>query len=202
MQAINIATIHACQRGDEDAFRQIYKAYHKRIYALAYRYTHDSEESLDLTQEIFLRIYTGITNFRGECSLETWLYRIAVNTIISAIRKSRIHEPLTEEIMNCPSPAPPADAQLETRELGQYLERAITGLPDSLRLAFVLVAVEHRPYAEVADILGLRVEAVRMRVSRARPSAFIRGRTTGSTRTGIMTRKRRYTSWTLANGVC
>lgn len=168
MQTIDIATIHACQRKDEGAFRRIYEAYHKRIYALAYRYTHDSEEALDLTQEIFLRVYTGIANFRGECSLKTWLYRIAVNTIISAIRKSRTHEPLTEEIMNHPSPAPLADAQLESQELGQYLERAIAALPDSLRLAFVLVAVEHRPYAEVADILGLRVKAVRMRVSRAR----------------------------------
>jgi RNA polymerase sigma-70 factor (ECF subfamily) len=168
MQTIDIATIHDCQQGDRDAFRRIYEAYHKRIYALAYRYTHDPEEALDLTQEIFLRVYTGIANFRGECSLETWLYRIAVNTAISAIRKSRPHEPLTKEIENRPDSAPLADAQLEAHELEQHLERAIAALPDSLRLAFVLVAVEHRPYAEVADILGLRVEAVRMRVSRAR----------------------------------
>ena len=62
----------------------------------------------------------------------------------------------------------PPDNQLESQELERYLERAIAELPESVRLAFVLTAVERRPYAEVAEILGLRVEAVRMRVSRAR----------------------------------
>ena len=168
MQTIDIATIHACQRGDRDAFRLLYEAYHQRIYSLTYRYTNNSEEALDLTQEIFLRVYTKIASFRGECSLDTWLYRIAVNTAISAIRKLRSHEPLTKEVENRPDPAPLVDAKLEAQELGRHLERTIAALPNSLRLAFVLVAVEHRPYAEVADILGLRVEAVRMRVSRAR----------------------------------
>ena len=166
MQSIDITNIHACQQGDRDAFQRIYEAYNQRVYRLVYRYTHDPEETLDLTQEIFLRIYTRIADFRGECSLETWIYRIAANTAIGAIRKSRCHEPLSEEISEHPSASP--TGRLESQELEWHLERAITELPESVRLAFVLVAVERRPYAEVAEILGLRVEAVRMRVSRAR----------------------------------
>lgn len=166
MQSIDITTIHACQKGDREAFQRIYEVYSQRVYRLVYRYTHDPEESLDLTQEIFLRIYTQIADFRGECSLETWIYRIAANTAVSAIRKSKSHEPLNEEMSEHSLASP--NGQLESQELERHLERAIAELPESVRLVFVLTAVEHRSYAEVAEILGLRVEAVRMRVSRAR----------------------------------
>lgn len=168
MQSVDIATIHACQRGNRDAFRRIYEACHRKVYTLAYRYTNDSEEALDLSQEIFLRIHTKIAGFRGECALETWVYRVATNTIISALRKSRPHEQLTEKIETHPDTAPLPEVYLEDRETEQRVKQAIAELPESLRLAFVLVAVEHRPYTEAADILGLRVKAVRMRVSRAR----------------------------------
>jgi RNA polymerase sigma-70 factor (ECF subfamily) len=168
MQDVDIATIHACQRGDREAFRRIYEACHRKVYALAYGYTNDPEETLDLSQEVFLRIHTRIAGFRGECALETWVYRVAANTTISALRKSRPHEQLAEEIEAHPDTAPLPEAHLEDQETEQRIKQAIVELPDSLRMAFVLVAVEHRPYTEVADVLGLRVEAVRMRVSRAR----------------------------------
>lgn len=168
MQDLDIATIYACQRGDRDAFRRIYEACHRRVYALAYRYTNDSEEALDISQEVFLRVYTRIAGFRGECSLQTWIYRVAVNTIVSRLRKSRPQEQLVEDIENNPDIGLLPDMHLESQELERQIEQAIAELPEPLRLAFVLVAVEHRPYVEVAEILGLRIEAVRMRVSRAR----------------------------------
>lgn len=166
MQNIDITIIHACQQGDRDAFQRIYEVYSQRVYSLVYRYTHDAEETLDLTQEIFLRIYTRIADFRGECSLETWIYRIAANTAISSIRKSKPNELLSEEISGPQSKLP--NNQIEFQELECNLENAIALLPETVRMAFVLVAVEHRSYAETAEILDLRVEAVRMRVSRAR----------------------------------
>jgi RNA polymerase sigma-70 factor (ECF subfamily) len=167
VQSVDIATIHACQQGDREAFRRIYEACHRRVYALAYRYTNDPVEALDLSQEIFWRIHTRIADFRGECALETWIYRIATNTIISALRRSRHNERL-EEIETHPDTVPLPEACLESQEMEQRIERAIIELPESQQMAFILVAVERRPYAEVADILDLRVEAVRMRVSRAR----------------------------------
>jgi RNA polymerase sigma-70 factor (ECF subfamily) len=168
VQSVDIATIHACQRGDREAFRRIYEACHRKVYGLAYRYTNDPQEALDLSQEIFLRIHTHIADFRGECALETWIYRVATNTIIGALRKSRRNEQLVEEIETHPDTAPLPEACLEGQEMERRIERAIIELPESQRMAFVLVAVERRPYAEVADILDLRTEAVRMRVSRAR----------------------------------
>lgn len=165
---VDIATIHACQQGDQVAFHRIYEGYHRRIYALAYRYTHHPEEASDLTQEIFLRIYRGIGNFRGECSFETWIYRIAANAAISVSRKPSSRQQDAEEMEDRPTTDSLPEAQVEAGELAQRVEVAVAALPDSCRLAFVLVVAEHRSYSDVASILGLRVEAVRMRVSRAR----------------------------------
>ena len=164
MQTVDISIIYACQRGEQDAFRRIYEAYNQKIYRLIYSYCHDPEEALDLTQEVFIRVYTRIADFRSECSLETWIYQIAVNTVISAMRKSRFHE----QINNQTDKSEQADVNLEMQELGQHIERSISMLPESLRMAFMLSAVEGLPYAETGRILGISVEAVRMRVSRAR----------------------------------
>jgi len=165
MQTIDISTIYACQRGDQEAFRQIYEAYHKKIYRLIYRYCNDPEETLDLTQEVFIRVYKGISNFRSECSFETWIYQIAINTVTSAMRKSKPYESLNHLQTD---KSEQADVYLEIQELEQHIERSISILPESLRMAFILTAVEHLPYAEVEKILGISIEAVRMRVSRAR----------------------------------
>lgn len=165
MQTIDISTIYACQRGDQEAFRQIYEAYHKRIYRLIYRYCHDPEETLDLTQEVFIRVYKGISNFRSDCSLETWIYQIAINAVTSAMRKPKSYEPLNHRQID---KSEQADAHLEMQELEQHIERSISILPESLRIAFILAVTESLNYAETGKILGISVEAVRMRVSRAR----------------------------------
>jgi RNA polymerase sigma-70 factor, ECF subfamily len=168
MQNIDISTISACQRGDREAFHRIYDVYQQRIYKLAYRYVNDSEEASDVTQEIFLRVFTKIGSFRGECSLDTWVYRVAVNTIVSAIRKSKEHETFTEEIIELPDQSAQVELNLESQELVHYIECAISRLPESLKMPFTLVVLERRSYADVANILEININAVRMRVSRAR----------------------------------
>ena len=167
-QKVDISIIYDCQKGNHDAFRQIYEAYQQQIYGLAFRYTNDSEESLDITQEIFMRIFLRIGNFRNECSFDTWVYRVSVNAIISAIRKNKDHTLFDEEIMEFSDSSAQADIQLESQETEHYIKCAIAKLPESLRMPFILVVQEQRTYADVADILEINISAVRMRVSRAR----------------------------------
>jgi RNA polymerase sigma-70 factor (ECF subfamily) len=167
MQNIDISTIHACQQGDRDAFQLLYEAFNRKIYRLIYRYTNDPEEASDLTHEAFIRIYTGIRNFRSECSLETWIHRIAANTAIGSTRKSRSLDSALEDARNLAEPSARPDAQLEMQELDETIRRAIAKLPDSLRMAFILVAIEHYTYTEAAEILKIGIDALRMRVSRA-----------------------------------
>jgi len=167
MESIDIATIHACRQGDPDAARRIHNALQGKVYALAYRYTNDADRALDLSQEVLLRVFSRIGTFRAESSLETWVYRIAVNTILSELRRERWCEELPENLAESRTSAKP-ERRLVNEELGEIIAKAVSELPDSLRVVFVLVAMEHRPYSEVAQLLSLSVEAVRMRMSRAR----------------------------------
>ncbi|MCK5806745.1 MAG: sigma-70 family RNA polymerase sigma factor [Lentisphaeria bacterium] len=167
MGSIDIATIHACRQGDPDAARRIHSALQSRVYALAYRYTNDADQALDLSQEVLLRVFSRIGTFRAESSLETWVYRIAVNTILGKLRYERWCEKLPEDLAESRTSARP-ERRLANEELGETIARAVSELPDSLRIVFVLVAIEHLPYPEVAQLLSLSVEAVRMRMSRAR----------------------------------
>jgi len=167
MGSIDIATVHACQRGDPDAARHIHSALQGKVYALSYRYTNDVDRALDLSQEVFLRVFSRIETFRAESSLETWVYRIAVNTILGELRYERWCEELPEDLAESRTSAKP-ERRLANEELGETITKAVNELPDSLRIVFVLVAMEHLPYPEVAKLLSLSVEAVRMRMSRAR----------------------------------
>jgi RNA polymerase sigma-70 factor, ECF subfamily len=168
MTDIDLATIRACQMGDREAFRRLYDAYGRRVYALVFRYSHDAEEAADLTQEVFLRVYACIGSFRGECALATWIYRIAANVAQSWRLRPRPDRADMAQLEEYPAPAPGTQALTEARELAGSLEQAVAALPDPFRLAFILVVVEQCPYAEAAAILEVRVETVRMRVSRAR----------------------------------
>ncbi|MGC9350244.1 MAG: RNA polymerase sigma factor [Anaerolineae bacterium] len=167
MGSIDIDTIQACQRGDAAAAMRIYDALHGKVYALAYRYTNDQDRAQDLAQEAFVRIFTRIGSFRCESSLSTWAYRVTVNTILSELRRDRPYQGLPEQLAETRSSAKP-EPQLAREELGEQIAQAVNELPDSLRIAFVLVAMEGLAYAEVAEILAVSVEAVRMRMSRAR----------------------------------
>jgi RNA polymerase sigma-70 factor (ECF subfamily) len=167
MSTVDIATIHACQQGDPDAARRIYDALCDRVYSLAYRYTNDADRALDLAQEVFLNLFSRISSFRGDASLETWVYRVAVNTIIDELRRDRWCDGLPNQLADKREATKP-EQQLAGRELGAHIAQAVADLPESLRIVFVLAGMEGLAYREAAELLDLSVEAVRMRMSRAR----------------------------------
>jgi len=169
MKEIDVSLVCACQCGDKEAFLEIYKVCRDPMYRLAYRFTKDAESAQDLTQEIFIKVFEKLNSFRCESAFSTWLYRLATNLCLNYQREAK---PMAENIDEMEGElvdltANPAGT-LERKELSQHLEEAIAALPDNLRVVFILVAVEDTSYAEAANILGLKVEAVRMRMSRAR----------------------------------
>jgi RNA polymerase sigma-70 factor (ECF subfamily) len=120
----------------------------------------------DLTQEIFLKVFENISSFRYESSFATWLYRIAVNTCMNFQRDKKPAESLgvTDDLGSSVSP----EAICEWGELQRKIEAEIASLLSPLKIAFLLVVVEGMTYREASEILGLSVDALRMRVSRAR----------------------------------
>jgi RNA polymerase sigma-70 factor (ECF subfamily) len=166
MKEIDAALVRACQRGDIEAFEQIFRVYRNPVFRLAYKFTGNRDDAEDLTQEIFLKVFENIGSFRYESSFATWLYRIAVNTCMNFQRDKKPAESLgvTDDLGSSVSP----EAICEWGELQRKIEAEIASLPSPLKIAFLLVVVEGMTYREASEILGLSVDALLMRVSRAR----------------------------------
>ncbi len=178
--------VEALKRGDKVAFAQVVELYADRLYNLALKLTGDPLEAEDVLQETFLSAYRNIGQFEGRSNVGTWLYRIAYNAAMMQRRKKQpetvsIDEPLTlddgEDVPRqffdwCCLP----ESDLLSNEALEYMNRAIQMLPEALRSVFVLRDIEGLSTAEVADVLGLTIPAVKSRLHRAR--LFLRERLT------------------------
>src|SRR5438876_1070170 len=91
--------VERIQAGDRQAFEQLLDAYETRVYRLALRFTDNIPDAEDVTQEIFLGVYRGLANFRGDSALGTWIYRVAMNHCLEYRRKKRLETlPYDEEL--------------------------------------------------------------------------------------------------------
>ena len=171
-QQADVTLIAACQQGDPRAFRHVYELYKDRIYGLCRNMSGNDEDASDLTQDVFISAFKTIQSFRMEAAFGTWLYRIAVNRCLKALRKfkpdQRSYEEMEAMDLAPPSRAPGPDAQLLRKETNERVEAAIARLPESLRSIFVLGTTEGMRYREIADILNVSEDAVKMRMHRAR----------------------------------
>ncbi len=160
------------QAGDVDAFERLSGAYADRVFMLLLRLLGDRSEAEDVTQEVMLRAWQGITRFRGHSSYFTWLYRIAVNEANRALeRRSRRPAGVAIGADELQLPAPAAldpSRQAENSELRRALGRALAELPPPLRTALVLRDVEGLSTQEAAEIAGIGQAAFKSRLHQAR----------------------------------
>ena len=169
------AAVEDAGAGDTRAFEVLVLRYQARIVNYASAMVRDAGAAEDVAQETFVRAWRGMGRFRGESSFKTWLYRIATNVARTHLdrhgRQARIAdrslddeaEPL--QAGDVPSPAPDAETSLVRREA---IDRALSELPDELRLALVLRDVEGLDYKEIAGVTGAPIGTVESRIFRAR----------------------------------
>jgi RNA polymerase sigma-70 factor (ECF subfamily) len=159
---------------------QIYRDYAPRIYTLARRMLGNDADAEDVTQNVLLQMIQRLSTFRGDSAFTTWLHRVTVNAALTyrrnrAIREQhRVHDPLEDFTDEGKHRRPvkswrlgPEKAVLD-KESERIIEQAIARLPANYRDIYVLADVEDLPNAEIADMLGLSVEAVKSRLHRAR----------------------------------
>ena len=167
----DIALIAACQQGDARAFRRVFEMYRDRVYALCTHMAPNEQDAEDLTQEIFVQAFRNVGTFRAESAFSTWLYRIAANRCLAEARKRRPAfsslETVAQKNMPIARTANPEE-QLIKKELVKRAEEAISGLPESMRLVFVLGTQVGMPYREIGEILSCSEDAVKVRIHRAR----------------------------------
>lgn len=160
------------QAGDVGAFERLSGAYADRVFMLLLRLLGDRSEAEDVTQEVMLRAWQGISKFRGQSSYFTWLYRIAVNEANRALdRRSRRPAGVAIGADELQLPAPAAldpSRQAENSELRRALARALAELPPQLRTALVLRDVEGLSTQDAAEIAGISRAAFKSRLHQAR----------------------------------
>lgn len=170
------------RRGDALAYERLVGEHSGDVYALLYRLTTDAEEARDLTQETFLRAFQSIDRFRGDSSLKTWIYRIAINQARNRWRWWRRRKrdvtvsldatdehrdtPLAATLASDNSPSPEQETLAHEREA--QLRDALQGLRRSYREAVILRDVEGFSYEEIARTLQISIGTVKSRISRGR----------------------------------
>lgn len=174
MQLSDQELIARCQRGDLDAFGQIYERYERIVYRFAYHMLGDPDDADDVKQDTFLKAYRTLPGFRGDCSLTTWLLKVAGNLCRDRhkTRTRRGETPLIPEIeASLPDLSDlggdPARL-LERKDLHTTLYRVLCGLPDAQRELIVLRDVEGMSYQQIAEIMHCSLPSVKLRLFRAR----------------------------------
>jgi RNA polymerase sigma-70 factor (ECF subfamily) len=147
------------RNGDRQAFGELMSRYQQRVYWTARRIVGSHADADDIAQETFVKAYLAIADFREEAEVFTWLYRIAVNLSLNAVRKRQvIHYLRDSEILRRVLPDPDhADREAEEHYLAYQLQRAVAKLPEKQRAVFVLRYHENLSYAEIAKILKTSV---------------------------------------------
>ena len=155
------------QTGDVDAFEQLYREHSGRIYALASRMAGSPDEGEDLLQEIFLQAYRKMGTFKGESSIGTWLYRLALNHCLDFVRSKQAKMGKVTDTLDGDASFEPC-ARRETPVARIDLERAMSRLPSGCREVFVLHDVEGFDHKEVGRMLGIAEGTSKSQIFRAR----------------------------------
>jgi RNA polymerase sigma-70 factor, ECF subfamily len=163
-----------CLEGDANAWEEIIRVYHGRIYNLAYRYTRNSALSEDLTQEIFIRVYQSLSSFRPEAgSLINWLLKVSRNLIIDHYRQSRKMQPaggsdIIEQLDFGDPRQRDAFNTIEQKQTAKLVWDCLAALTPELREAVILRDLEELSYQEIEQLLNVPEGTVKSRINRGR----------------------------------
>jgi RNA polymerase sigma factor (sigma-70 family) len=156
--------------GQQEAFEALYNLYHGPVRRYLYQLCGSADHAEELAQETFLKAYTGLLSFRGTCSAATWLFRIARNTYLNSWRRPHPAQIDIDELDALPDPTRYGDP-VERYAVGEQrslIGLALAQLPEQQRSILLLRDAEGLAYVEIADVLGISVAAVRMKLFRAR----------------------------------
>ncbi|MBN1675660.1 MAG: sigma-70 family RNA polymerase sigma factor [Kiritimatiellae bacterium] len=163
------ALIEACRAGEEAAFAMIYRQYAQGLYGTILRLLGDAHEAEDAVQETFMRAFRHLHGFRGEASLKTWLYRIAVNHCRNVRdRWQRKHVSPVDEFPQVANGTTRPDTALQRQELRRRIQAALAALPAPQREALSLCVQGGLSYEECAAAMDISADSVRGLVHRAR----------------------------------
>lgn len=161
-------------------FNALLDKYHKKIFNVLLRMVGDFHEAADLTQDVFVQAYRALPSFRGDSKIYTWLYRIAINRGKNRMKQiargnsvvtGSLDDPIDAEeglTRDVPDHSAVPERMLERRELQVVVSEEINNLPPDFRLVVILRDIEGLSYRDMAEVVGISLEAVKSRLFRAR----------------------------------
>lgn len=162
--------VERARRGDIGAFEELYRHTSGRVYAICLRMTGDRERAKELLQDVYVRVWERLDSYRGDAAFTSWLYRLAVNAVLTQARSSRRRGARFDEMPDDPDAEElgddGAEARLTTERMD--LESAILALPPSARRVFVLHDIEGYRHDEIAQLTGNAPGTIRAHLHRAR----------------------------------
>ena len=156
--------------GDAEAFEEIYRRYHHRVYCLCLRMTRNVSQAEDLTQDVFVQLFRKLDTFRGESSFTTWLHRLTVNQVLMHFRKPAVTSEQTTEDGTAPvriasgTENPRKMSVIDRISLGE----AIKQLPRGYRTVFILHDVQGYEHEQISQMLGCAVGTSKSQLYKAR----------------------------------
>jgi len=156
--------IRKAQAADSAAFEALYRMHVDRVYGLCLRMTGNVAEAEDCTQDAFIQVWGKLNKFRGESTFSTWLHRVAVNTVLGRMRKSRREQDRIRAVSDLPLAPETIGDSGGLRDL----EQAIDELPSGARHVFVLHAVYGYSHDETGSMLGIAAGTSKAQLHRAR----------------------------------
>lgn len=161
-------------QGDKASFKQFYDRYSGKIFNTALGFVKNEQDAEEIVQDVFVKIYQSAAAFKGDSSLNTWVYRITVNKSLDFLRAKKskkrfafltsIQEPESPDLPDFVHPG----VLLEKQEDARFLFKVIDTLPDKQKTAFILSFVEGLPRQEVANVMEMSLKAVESLLQRSK----------------------------------
>ena len=175
----DLMVVRQVQAGDVAAFDRLITKYRERVYGIIYNMTSNREDAADLTQDAFIKAFQSIHRFSGQSSFFTWLYRIAVNSTLSHLRRMRLRSffsleridsdaPVSREIIDALTDKTGVDRDTYVRELQEKLNDAMQKLSIKHRTVVTLFEIDGLSHQEIADVMECSVGTVRSRLHYAK----------------------------------
>lgn len=170
--------VRQLQSGDFSNYDKIVNSYKNRIFGMAYKFTNDYDETQDLAQEVFLKVYRQIKNFRGDSKLSTWIYRISVNTCLDWKKKknrlksinfsSMVNEENKDQTIDIKDESMLPDEVILKGEDQKQVHKLIYELSDKYKTVLIMYHFNEMSYSDIATALNIPQRTVETRLYRAR----------------------------------
>ncbi len=171
---IDSALIKKVKKGDKGAFNFLVNKYYPRVYASLFSFTRSKEDSEDLAQQTFLKVWQQIESFRGDSAFFTWVYRIAINlaknyVVSSSYKKQKVNTSIEYAEIEISSYENIESVLMHDQSM-EEIRNFINSMPESLKTAFTLRESGGKSYEEISNITATPIGTVRSRIFRARES--------------------------------